>query len=240
VLVNAFGLKFKGITQEKLFDRFDEKCKFIVTVNSEFIVEAHKNKAFKKIICENFATFDGQIPYILAKCKLSDTKFEKISGSDLIFEAIKYCELNKKRIFYLGGTESTNKAAVSETNKILKDRCIGYSPPFSDFPFDKKVNDRIISKIEDFKPHFVFVGFGAIKQELWIEQNFSALESIGVNMIVGSGGSFSFVSNEIQRAPVFIQKAGLEGVFRLIKEPKIFRFKRLLKSLLVFKYFFTK
>jgi len=102
--VEFANLTFKGLRRTDIL-REDKILKFIVTVNAEFIVKANKNDAFKKIIDKNYATFDGQIPYFLAKKQNSNAIIEKISGSDLIYD---FCEMAKnknKNIFLLGGDE---------------------------------------------------------------------------------------------------------------------------------------
>jgi len=82
----------------------------------------------------------------------------------------------------------------------------------------------------------LFVGFGAIKQECWINDNKHFLEDLGVKWVVGSGGTFEFVAGLIKRAPAWIQRVGMEGIYRTIKEPNLLRFKRIFLSFKVFKY----
>jgi len=234
-MIKFANLIFKGLTKEFILQENND-LKIIVTVNSEFIVKANENERFKKIINDNIATFDGQIPYILAKLQNKDINFEKISGSDLIYD---FCELAKEKdykVFLLGGYEDSNKLAVKKLKEKYNIKIDGYSPPHEPYPFSKKNNNKILQKIRDFQPNILFVGFGAPKQEFWIDDYKKMLEDIGVKWIIGSGGTFEFVSGKIKRAPKFIQKMGLEGVWRFIMEPKWFRFKRLLISLKIFKY----
>lgn len=79
-----------------------------------------------------------------------------------------------------------------------------------------------------------------MKQEFWIIEHRKILEQMGIKWVVGSGGTFEFVADKIKRSPRIIQKIGLEGLWRLISEPKWFRVKRLLVSLLIFKYIWRK
>lgn len=230
------NLIFKGLTKEIVLKE-EEFLKIIVTVNAEFIVKAQNNSRFKNIINSNFATFDGQVPYFLAKRQNKQINFEKISGSDLIYD---FCQLAKEknyRIFLLGGYENSNINAVKKIKEQYPGIEVdGYSPPYKPYPFEKNHNEMIISKIERFKPDILFVGFGAMKQEYWIDDHKKELEKIGVRWVIGSGGTFEFVAGTINRAPKVIQNIGLEGVWRFITEPKWFRFKRLLISLKIFKY----
>ena len=98
------------------------------------------------------------------------------------------------------------------------------------------MNEIILSKLQAYKPYYLFVGFGAGKQERWISEHQKELESYGVHLAVGSGGTFEMVAGKLKRAPLFIQKIGLEGVYRFVIEPKWFRLKRLLISLKIFRY----
>ena len=112
----------------------------------------------------------------------------------------------------------------------------GYSPPYESYPFSVENNSSILKHIKNFDPDILFIGFGFGKQELWVNDNLPFLNTNKTKWAICCGGSFEFISEEIKRAPKFIQNIGLEGVWRLIMEPKIFRVKRLLTSLKIFKY----
>ena len=114
--------------------------------------------------------------------------------------------------------------------------CFGYSPDFEPFPFSHATNKKILEQIELVKPTYLFVAFGAKKQEFWIDQNLEYLRASGVKWVVGCGGSISFLSGNIKRAPKLAQKLGLESVYRLLQEPKVFRLMRIVKSFAFFKY----
>lgn len=95
---------------------------------------------------------------------------------------------------------------------------------------------EINRRLEDFAPHIIFVGFGFGKQEHWLNDNYAFLNKLGVKWGIACGGTFEFLSGEVNRAPKFIQRCGLEGVWRLIMEPKLFRIKRLITSVKILKY----
>lgn len=235
--INFMNLVFRGLTRDGLL-RESSALKIVVTVNAEYIVLANEDETFKKIICDNYSTFDGQIPFVLAKCKFKNSGIEKISGSDFIYDICANAKQFNKRVFLLGGYPASNHGAVSVIREKYGIEIDGFSPEFKPYPFSASHNQLILDQIEKFKPHFLLVGFGAKKQELWINEHKTFLDGIGVNLAVGIGGTFEFVSNTIKRAPRFVQKIGMEGLYRLAKEPKLFRLKRLITSLKVFKYYF--
>jgi len=234
-MIKFADLIFKGLNKDILFSK-QESLKIIIPTNAEVIVKANENEKLKNIINKNFATFDGQIPYMLAKLQNKSIEFEKISGSDLIYD---FCELAKEKnykIFLLGGYVDSNKLAVEKLKEKYNIQITGYSPAYEPYPFSKENNDKILHKIKNFKPDILFVGFGALKQEFWIDDNKEILEKIGIKWVVASGGTFEFVAGKIKRAPKIIQKIGFEGIWRFLLEPKWFRFKRLLVSLKIFQY----
>ena len=233
--ISFANLEFKGLEKKKLLEENDS-LKFIVTVNAEFIIKANNDEEFKKIINNNYATFDGQVPYFLAKKQNPDIYFEKLSGSDLIYDFSEMAKNKNKKIFLLGGYEESNTQAIGKLREKYNIEIDGFSPEYKPYPFDEAHNNNILKRIEVFKPDILFVGFGAIKQEYWIDNNKLFLEEIGVRWVVGSGGTFEFVADTIKRAPIWIQNIGLEGIYRMLKEPNIIRVKRILLSFKIFKY----
>lgn len=79
-----------------------------------------------------------------------------------------------------------------------------------------KEQQRIIKKINNFKPHFLFVAYGAPMQEKWVAKN---LPKLKVKVGMGVGGAFDYLSGRVKRAPKIIQKLNLEWFWRLIHEP---------------------
>jgi N-acetylglucosaminyldiphosphoundecaprenol N-acetyl-beta-D-mannosaminyltransferase len=232
------GINFDSLDHKQIFNESDD-VKFVVTVNSEYIVRANSDREFLDLINSNHATFDGQIPYIFAKLVSSVRPLKKISGSDLIYDACEYAKENNKSVFLLGGDSESNRLSVIKLREKYGIKIEGYSPAFSPYPFPKEHNDLILDKVGAFSPDYLFVSFGTIKQEYWIRDNMAFLKQHAVKLAVGCGGTFDFVAGKTKRAPRFIQKAGLEGIWRLLAEPKLFRMKRLLVSTKFFSVFYN-
>jgi len=214
-------------------------CKILVTVNAEAVVRSQKDLKLLSIINSNYASIDGQIPLWLYKLKYKGIRACKLSGSDLIYDISAWAEKEHKKVFLLGGQKESNQESVLRLKEKYPSLLIaGYSPEYAPYPFSKRHNNEILEQISVFSPDVVFVGFGMGKQEYWSSDNYDYLNSIGVKLLIGSGGTFEFVSGKIRRAPRFIQKCGLEGFWRLFNEMKWFRVKRLLLSFKIFYYYF--
>lgn len=75
---------------------------------------------------------------------------------------------------------------------------------------------EIIERINAAKPDILFVALGNPKQELWIGRNLAKLD---VGAVIGIGGTFNFIAGRVKRAPRWVQKSGLEWIYRIIQEP---------------------
>ena len=98
-----------------------------------------------------------------------------------------------------------------------------YNPPFR--PLTKEEDENIIRMINETNADFVWIGLGAPKQERWMADHKGKIKGL----MVGVGAAFDYEAGNIDRAPMWMQKANLEWLYRLLQEPK-----RLFK-----RYFYT-
>ncbi|MBB6091263.1 N-acetylglucosaminyldiphosphoundecaprenol N-acetyl-beta-D-mannosaminyltransferase [Povalibacter uvarum] len=235
-MIEFAGLKFRGLTLEDVFETRAGLTQ-VVTVNAEYIVRAHENPRLRQIIDDAIATFDGQVPYLCARWRHPRTKFEKIPGSELIYDLCSHAAANAERIYLLGGSEQSNRAAARKLRELYPGLQVeGHSPAQMAYPFSPEVNRDLLRRIEAFAPHHLMVAFGALKQDFWIDDQRQALAAMGVRLAAGIGGTLDMVSGQLRRAPKWMQTLGLEGVYRLVREPKLFRVKRLITSARFFRY----
>lgn len=228
------GLFFSGLKKDVILSS-RQSFQQIVTVGAEFIIEAHKNEYLKKIINENIATFDGQVPYFFAKRKYPKVEFQKISGADFIYDICHLAKIKNEKVFFLGGYPDSNAASVRK----LKDDGVdaaGFVTGIIPYPFPSDRLSEILDAIYNFKPTYLFVGLGMGKQEYFIYENRDFLEKCGVRIAVGCGGTMEVFSGKIKRAPKWMQKAGIESLYRVIKEPNWTRIKRVLSTLKFLRY----
>lgn len=231
------NLEFNILHKEQLFERKPNETKCIATVNAQFIVLANTNKRYMNYINSNYATFDGTVPFKKALKLNPELKgAEILRGSEIVYDFAKYAKEHNLRTFYLGGYEDSNKAAVEKMKNDYGIQIEGFSPAYEPYPVSENFTEACFKPIEAFKPDILFVGFGAPKQEYFVEDNIERLNKIGVKYVVGSGGTFEFVSGKIKRAPAWISKVGLEGVYRLFQEFGKARIQRLMYSFQFYKY----
>jgi len=107
-----------------------------------------------------------------------------------------------------------------------------YSPPFRELTEEE--DKAIIEMINNAKPDVVWVGLGMPKQELWIGKHFGL---INAPIMIGVGAAFDFISGRKKRAPKWMQRMGLEWLYRLIQEPKRLWRRNLYHPIFFFKLF---
>ena len=89
------------------------------------------------------------------------------------------------------------------------------SPPFR--PLTPQEDENVVQSIRAASPDIVWVGLGTPKQERWMAAH---LERLGVPALVGVGAAFDFLSGRKPQAPRWVQRSGLEWLFRLATEPR--------------------
>ena len=195
-------------------------CQQVVTVNPEFVMEARHNDVFRQ--CINQATLvvaDG-MGVVWATRYLRTPVPERITGTDTLVQLAKLCAEQGYRLYLLGAAPGVADAAgkrLCELNPgLLIAGTYAGSPAVAE-------EDEIIERIRVAQADVLCVAYGAPAQELWIYRNLARLP---VAVAMGVGGAYDFISGRQSRAPDFMQRAGLEWLYRLYREP--WRWRRML------------
>lgn len=235
--LTIFGLSFTGLTRDEVLRRHG-RCKLIVTVNADFIVRANEgDQRLKSIINEHTSTFDGTWPYLAAHYRNPGLKFDKLSGSDLIFDLAALCAAEERKLLIVGGTPESAKGAELALNlRHGKAMCIAWSPPFERYPFSEPLVAKFRELIAGERPLAVAFCLGSPTQEFFADDQLEWLSTHGAAYAIGAGGTVDFLSGNIKRAPRWVQSIGMEGLWRLVAQPSLFRLKRLGRSIRIFRY----
>ena len=193
----------------------------IVTPDSLAIMRTKKDKEYQKILeSADLVTPDG-IGILWASKILGNPLKERVTGIDLITKLFELGEKKGFNFYFLGAKEGIAEAAKKNIlKKYPKLNIVGVHHGFLDNLLEEKVKKDIKEK----KPDILLVGMGVPKQEKWIYKN---IHDLNIPVAIGVGGSFDVLSGKIPRAPQWMQKNGIEWVYRVIKEP--YRIKRVAK-----------
>jgi N-acetylglucosaminyldiphosphoundecaprenol N-acetyl-beta-D-mannosaminyltransferase len=190
---------------------------YVVTPNAHHIVLLQKDAFLRKIYERAFLVVPDGVPLTWAAGLLGISLCDRVNGTDLFEALCAHAAQHALRVFLLGGREGAATAAAARlrARHPTLEVCGTYCPPFG-FENDPAENSRIVTAINAARPHLLFVGLGAPKQEYWMSRN---LEQLAVPVSLGIGVSFEFVGGIVARAPRWMQRAGLEWLHRLGTEP---------------------
>ncbi len=161
-------------------------------------------------------TPDG-MPLVWTGRALGHKSMARVCGPDLLSEVCSASQSRGWRHYFYGGAEGV----VDQLQAALKMRypnlnIVGtYAPPFR--PLTDAEDAEVVRKILDAETDILWVGLGCPKQERWMAEHVARLPGV---TLIGIGAAFDFHTGRVERAPVWMQKNGLEWLHRLISEPK--------------------
>ena len=203
---------------------------FIVTPNPEIVVEAQKNK----LLLAALNSADLAVPDGVGLKLAGDLKI--IKGRQLMLDLFELADEQKLRIFLLGSDKKTIDKSLAILSKSYQDVVVwGIPGPRLNKQAqtisqdNKRLEQEALKAINLFRPDFLFVAFGAPKQEIWVKKH---LEKLRVGGVMVVGGALDYFAGTAKIPPRFIAQIGLEWFWRLIHEPR--RIKRIFNAVIVF------
>jgi len=185
----------------------------ICTVNVEFIMAAQRDDAFRRVINDAALCLPDSAGVLWAARRLGHPMRERVAGSDMVGQIAARAAERGWRVYLLGAAPGVADKAAA----ILLARNAGLvvAGVFAGSPAPAE-DDAIVARIRAVQPDVLFVAFGAPAQDMWIARNQPALQ---VPVAMGVGGALDFVAGVAKRAPVWMQRLGLEWLHRLVREP---------------------
>jgi N-acetylglucosaminyldiphosphoundecaprenol N-acetyl-beta-D-mannosaminyltransferase len=240
--VTILGVRIDSTTTrevlEKIANTIRENVKLsIVTPNPEIVLQAQTDSHLEQALnTSDIAIADGA-GLLWAEKKLYGTKLlHLIKGRELFMDIIEMAESHAWNVILLGdrvGSAQKAKLKLEEKWKKVKLYAIeganlnldGNPETNEDFAIEKGA----IEEINKIKPHLLFIGFGAPRQEKWMQK---WLPKLNCNVIMVVGGTFDYVSGKVSFPPKW-WPATMEWLWRLLTQ---FRFKRIWNAVFVFPY----
>ena len=221
--IKFLNIEIDNLSMEESIDYIDKLVQrntssYVVTPNVDHIVKLENDVEFSKVYNNADLILTDGMPLIWISKFLKTPIKEKVSGSDLF---PKVCELaceKKYSIFLLGAAEGVAlKAAENLRSKYKNLNIVGTFSPSYGFEKNEDEVEKIIKIVNEAKPDILAVGLGAPKQEKFI---YKYKDKLNVPVSLAIGASIDFEAGNIERAPIWMQKIGLEWFYRFLKEPK--------------------
>ena len=191
---------------------------WVITANLDHLRRARSEPEYRDMLAEaDLVVADGMPPIWAAKLQGTPLP-ERVAGSSMVNTLSQEAGRRGKSLFLLGGDPGTADGAAA----VLSERYPGLRiagtlcPPMG-FERDAAEMQAIREALLAAEPDLVYVALGSPKQERLIRDLRPLLPGA---WWLGVGISFSFLCGRVQRAPVWLQRVGLEWVHRLVQEPR--------------------
>ncbi len=221
ITCNILGVDIAAINMEWLLEFTIKYIKdlsgdYMCVSNVHTTITSYENEHYCAIQNGGIMAIPDGGPLALIGQKRGYKNMNRIAGPSYLEEILKISVSNGWKHYLYGSTEETlKKLRITLEEKYPGLQIVGmYSPPFR--PISDEEDKEIVSKINQAKPDFIWVGLGAPKQEHWMAAHQGRIHGF----MVGVGAAFDYLAGNIKRAPQWMQKTNMEWFYRLIQDPK--------------------
>ena len=216
---NVAGIPVANLTEDEAVAAIDALISkgvshYGAVVNAAKIVAADRDKKLKQVLLDaDLVTADG-MSVVWASRLLGQPLKQRVTGIDLFERLVEHAAQRGLSVYFLGSRDESVRGTVEcFRTQYPSLRVAGYRNGY----FAASESDAVAEAIKQSAADLLFVAMGSPAQEKWIA---SQLARSGVRFALGVGGSFDHVSGLAIRAPGWMQHAGLEWLYRLMREPR--------------------
>ena len=186
---------------------------YIAMMNVAKLVKMRSDKDLaQSILAADLIGADG-VPLVWVSRLFGTPLPGRVNGTDLMYRLLERASEKAYRVFFLGATE----AVLQRVLEVVRQDYPGVQIAGSQHGYFTPAEEpTIVEKIRSAQPDILLIAFGTPKKELWVQRYLSAM---GVPVIHGVGGSFDVMAGVVLRAPLWMQRNGLEWFFRVLQEP---------------------
>lgn len=210
------GTSYEDATQRVLaWAEAGESC-CVCAANVHMTMEVYDDSAFAQVVNQAALVTPDGVPLVWALQALGVKDASRVYGPTLTLHVCEAAARQGVPIGLYGGTPESLAAFV----EFLHERFPGIqiacqiSPPFR--PLTPEEDTAYTQQIVESGARILFVGIGCPKQEFWMAAHKDRVPAV----MLGVGAAFDFHSGRVKQAPNWMQKRGLEWLFRLFMEPK--------------------
>ncbi len=213
--VSASNLKEAVATVEGWISRNEPNYVCVREVSG--IIACQKDERLRQIHNEaGMVTPDG-MPLVWISRWRGFKNVDRVYGPDLLLAVCARSQQAGYRHFFYGGAQGIADKLAAKLRERFPDLVVAgtFSPPFR--PLTAEEDREVVRRIKDSGADIVWVGLSSPKQEFWMAEHRSLLN---VPVLIGVGAAFDFCAGVKPQAPRWIQRSGMEWLFRLMTEPR--------------------
>ncbi|MFA5192316.1 MAG: WecB/TagA/CpsF family glycosyltransferase [Verrucomicrobiia bacterium] len=189
---------------------------YLILADVDFALRARKDVEVRHVLLEARLILCAGMPLVWASHWMGNPLPERIASADLVPALLQVAEERGWRVFFLGSKEETILQALERIReRHPRLQIAGHLSPRT-IPLEKADCTTVCRTIRDAKTDILLTAFESPDQEKWLHLHYRAT---GAPVSIGIGEAMNFIAGVIQRAPMWMQQAGLEWVLRVKREP---------------------
>ncbi len=218
-VVEILGVPVAALTMREAVEQaerwMDERRgALIATANAEMIMNATRDEELFEILRSADLVVPDGAGTVWAARHLGYEMPERVAGYDLSQELLRRAPQKNRRVFFFGSAPGVAEKAKQKAEELYPGiSVVGVRNGY----FSSEEEPKIIQEIREAHPDLLLVALGVPKQEKWLKKHKDALD---VPVSIGVGGTLDVMAGTMRRAPVWMQKAKLEWLFRALLQPK--------------------
>lgn len=217
--VRVCGVPLHALTMEQVIDCIEDRMDCGLTtsisvVNVAKLVNMRSDRPLRdSVLGGDLILADGAPLVWLSRLKRTPLP-ERVAGIDLMRELLRFAHRRRARVYFLGATRAVVDRVVAETRAGFPGVVIA---GWRDGYFSESQEAAVVGAIRDCRPDILFVAMSSPKKETFLKRWGDAM---AVPICHGVGGSFDVVAGVTRRAPLWMQRTGLEWFYRVCQEPR--------------------
>ncbi len=229
--VNVLGVGISPLSIPTAAERIFEAAAragfagYVTVTGVHGVMESQRDEELKRIHNRSFLSTPDGVPMVWLARWNGFGGVERVYGPDLMLEIFRQSEAGGERHFLFGGGDGVAQLLAEKLReKFPKTNIVGtVTPPFR--PLTDAEEAELVRKLAEKKPHFFWVGLSTPKQERFMSGFLARYPELtdgwkhGLVMF-GVGAAFDFHAGLLRQAPSWLQRCGLEWLFRLVMEPR--------------------
>lgn len=190
---------------------------YVCVANVHLIMECQRDSRLREIVNDASLTTPDGMPLVWLSKWAGRRQTERVYGPALMLRLCEAAAQQGRSVFLVGGLSGTTaKLSETLTNRFSGLNVVGAIDTPNRPTLDED-DEHIVAEINKSKPDIVFVGIGCPHQERWMGAH---REAVSAPVLIGVGAAFDFITGRVKVAPEWMQKSGLEWLYRLSREPK--------------------
>ena len=188
----------------------------VCVANVHMLVEARHDPALHEVLDGASLVLSDGLPLVWQLHRHGFAQAEQVRGPDLTVRLCKEAAAAGLPVYFYGGDDSLMAELKTELGREIPALRIAGAEAAPRLPRQPETDHALVERIRASGARLVLIGLGCPKQEFWMQAHRAHLDAV----LVGVGQAFGIIAGHVPEAPVWMRRAGLEWLFRVISEPR--------------------